>query len=69
MENNNIVDELRSAAEESAVSWPNDAQLMWDAAEEIDRLRNEVISLTARLWNCQHEHPVDAIARRSDVGY
>lgn len=65
---NNIINELREAAH-GAIDWPEDAALMEAAADEIEKLRNEVISLTARLWNCQHEHPVDAIARRSDTSY
>jgi len=65
MENDDLVRSLRAMSRYEH----DDLSIGNDAADEIERLRNEVISLTARLWNCQHEHPVDAIARRSDVGY
>lgn len=68
MESKDLVKELRDAAE-AAIDWPGDAELMDKAADEIERLNNEVLNLTARLWNCQHEHPVDAIARRGDIAY
>lgn len=68
MESKDLVKELRGAAE-AAIDWPDDAALMNLAADEIEYLREEIVNLTARLWNCQHEHPVDAIARRSDVAY
>ncbi len=68
MGNETLVKDLRVAAE-AATDWPDDATLMNLAADEIEYLREEVVNLTARLWNCQHEHPVDAIARRSDTAY
>lgn len=67
MENKDILAEIRKEATLFDNTPVGDT--LSKAVDEIERLNNEVINLTARLWNCQHEHPVDAIARRSDIAY